>query len=480
MVGMSAGQTSGEVADQAQAAIEKVNGELVKAWAKDVPALDKRLDLVIRNKSLPEALDAVAKEAGVSVRLIPGSLEDAAEITGRKDVRVTYLDLKRATVAQALDWILVPARMAWWVDARKGVVAGTVRRGNLEAPWVYDVALLALPSAKELAALKQYDQRVAAAKKDADAFMKAVRGALGAREDACLWYAPGQVLLYANADVHAAAVKLLADLADPKEKLEGALADLQKTTSKRAESRKEPAAKLAAARQVAGVARTLHDQSWKLLAAAAEGKLDLEALTELQAAWASPEAAEILKGKAAGAALRSLWAVTETARALPKEKEAADLAKAARRLSEPAARAAVAALEKSPEDAGAFAQALYAALALKDDAELTARAKPLLTMTKDAKSPLGPARTMAAALLAPASQIDAKALVALTTSDLRGEDTVVLAALACRRAGGDAWTAFRAESRRILGEQPLPGSVVILVNNLARPNLALASAAAGK
>ena len=53
---------------------------------------------------------------------------------------------------------------------------------------------------------------------------------------------------------------------------------------------------------------------------------------------------------------------------------------------------------------------------------------------------------------------------------------VALAALACRRAGGEAWTAFRAESRAILGDQPLSGAVVVLVNRLSGPNVKLASA----
>ena len=35
------------------------------------------------------------------------------------------------------------------------------------------------------------------------------------------------------------------------------------------------------------------------------------------------------------------------------------------------------------------------------------------------------------------------------------------------------WSAFRAGSRDLLGSQPLPGSIVVLVNNLARTGLPL-------
>jgi hypothetical protein len=47
-----------------------------------------------------------------------------------------------------------------------------------------------------------------------------------------------------------------------------------------------------------------------------------------------------------------------------------------------------------------------------------------------------------------------------------GEDVMVLVAMACHRAGGDTWAAFRAQMRDLLGDQPLPGSVVVLINRL--------------
>ncbi|MBL7141371.1 MAG: hypothetical protein ISS74_10740, partial [Planctomycetes bacterium] len=45
----------------------------------------------------------------------------------------------------------------------------------------------------------------------------------------------------------------------------------------------------------------------------------------------------------------------------------------------------------------------------------------------------------------------------------------------CRRTGGEAWRTFRAEARPMLGDQPLPGSVVVFISRLSGPGGALAS-----
>jgi len=50
-----------------------------------------------------------------------------------------------------------------------------------------------------------------------------------------------------------------------------------------------------------------------------------------------------------------------------------------------------------------------------------------------------------------------------------GADPVALVALACHRAGVAAWEKFLAQSRELLGEQFLPGEVVVLVNRLPGP-----------
>jgi len=489
LAGRGAAGTSAEALE----GIEKAGEGLVKAWKKELPALDKPLDLVIRDKSVAEALDAVAAAAGLKIALVPGSIEDAAAVLGRQDVRITFLDLRNATVAQAMDWILVPVRMTWWVE--KGtVVAATARRAPGERAWVYDVSLAAIPAADEFGKDRDYQKCVQVAKKAADAFLGGVRKGAGAKDENVLWYAPGQLLVIGDANLHAAAAKLCAALADPKASLEGDLAELQKVTAKRAEDRREPAAKLLAASDKARVAGALVGHSWGLLAAAVRGQPDLEALTEVEVAWRHPATAEFLKGPHAVVVLRSAWAITEASRALPKEEELTVAARSARERVRPAADAALAALEKSPGDVVAYFQALYAAMALRDDEAFAAKARAALEKADAAKLGCWPA--VAAAILGPADKADAKALRGLLTELLGlGEtpgaaatvraagagglgdgDIIALAALACRRAGGGAWENFRAESKNLLGARPLDGSVVVFVHGLAGPKATLASA----
>jgi hypothetical protein len=404
-----------------------------------------------------------------------------------------FLDLRNATVAQAMDWILVPARMTWRVE-KGAVVAATARRAPGEAAWIYDVSLAAISAADEFGKDNDYNKCVAVAKKAADAFLAGFRKGLGAKDEDVLWYGPGQLLVIGDADLHAAAAKLCAALADPKAKLDGDLADLQKVTAKRAEGRREAAAKLLAATDKARTARTLADQSWSLLAASMQGRLDLEALTEVEVAWHQPATAEFLKGKAAVVVLRSAWAITEASRALPKDEELAVAARSASQRMKPAADAALAALEKSPDDAKAYFQVLYAAMAMRDDAAYIGRARAALEKADASK--LGRWPVVAAAILGPVAKADAKALRELVAEllglgDQRGPgatvqaaaagglgegDVIALAALACRRAGGGAWENFRAESKNLLGNRPLDGSIVIFVSNLGGPKVALASA----
>jgi hypothetical protein len=159
--------------------------------------------------------------------------------------------------------------------------------------------------------------------------------------------------------------------------------------------------------------------------------------------------------------------VNEAARLLPDETELNALAAAATALSRPAINTALTSLEKNPDDAAAFASVLYGALAFRNDAALRAKALPLLTTDKSADSPLASARVLAKSLLAGPQTVDRQALAALVDSDVAGEDMTVLVAFACRRAGNETWNTFRAASHEVLGEQPLSGDVVVLVNRLA-------------
>ncbi|MEA3366794.1 MAG: hypothetical protein U9R68_01625, partial [Planctomycetota bacterium] len=350
-------------------------------------------------------------------------------------------------------------------------------------PWVYDVSDIALPSAKDIGEIKDQKKRIEAVQKDAETFLKAVRNHLKAPDYAAVWYTPAQVLVFGDAKRHERAAKLFDDLADPKAALEGNLADLHKTTAARAEARKDVLAKLQEAREKGRLLASLAEYSWRLLAEAAAGNLDDEALTHLTVAWRQDEIKDLAKNEAAAPVLlRSAWALTGASDNLKGNALVAKLAHRARVQSEPARRRVMETLEKSPQHVQAGVGLLYAALTTRNDVmDIHNEASRLLVQGDAAKlpPPVAALRTLAAALLKPADEADAKALGKLTltgASGVRGPDMVVLTALACRRAGGEAWRTFRAEARPILGGQPLPGSVVVLVGRLTRPDLRLASA----
>jgi hypothetical protein len=483
---------SGEAPARYADRIEEINKGLVRLWSKAAPALEKRLDLVLRDAAIEDALDAVASGgAGLKTDGLIGGAQDPVLRAERGEMRVTYLDLRGATVAQALDWILVPERMTWWVrDA--SLYAGTARSAPVAGPWVYDVSLLVMPDEKEIEKIEDHQKLVQAVKQSADDFLKAVAKALGAKDlvrekekaeekaekPEVVWYGPGQLLLFADAKTHAAAAKLFADLADPKAELAADLADLHKKTSARAEVRKGANEKILARNEINRTAQALAEYSWRLLAEALGDNLDLEALTHLQVAWRRKEIADLAKEDGSALLLlRSAWALTAAADAL-KNPELSQLAHKARLASDPARTRAVETVEKSPQNTHASLGLLYAGLTTRNDVrDVRTEAVRLLVGNEAQNAPelISAIRGLAAALLKPEERADAKALADLVTKGVRGDDMVVLTALACRRAGGETWTAFRAEQRAILGDQPLSGAVVVLVNRLSRPGRILAA-----
>ncbi len=475
-VGASAGQTAGT----ALATLEEIHAALRKEWSQQLPQLDKRLDLVIRDESVPEALDAIAQAAGIDLGVVRGSLDDAAELLNTDDLRVSYLDLRGATLAQALDWALRPLRLDWTV-AERAVTVRSARRGAGGSPWVYDVSLLALPALEDVNKESDYQKRMEMAKQQADAFLQAVRDEFPGDEVRLEWFAPGQLLAIATPKAHQRITEVIRLLSDAKApgQLGPAAEKLRPTTVQRANRRK---ADLAHAREVARRLEVLaaHDTyAWMLLSAAAGGRLDLEAITELQIAWSQPETTKLLEAKAPGILMRSWWAIAESARALPEEAELQTLAQKAEQRAQPVAERVIKTLQENPSDAQAALISLYAALAMNDQAETRALAARAIQATQGEDASLGQVRGLAAALFASdARQIPVVELVALVSSPLEGDDLVTLAALACRRAGGEAWEAFRSRQHDLLGKQPLSGDVIVLVNRLSASYLPLASQAA--
>ncbi len=128
-------------------------------------------------------------------------------------------------------------------------------------------------------------------------------------------------------------------------------------------------------------------------------------------------------------------------------------------------------MEKKPDDAETFASVLYASLAMRDKA-FTAKVLPLLITSSGKDDSLLTLRTIAKALL-DGEQTDTAALAKVVSDGVAGEDLTLLLAMACKRTSNEAWDTFRGASRELVGEQPLDGNLVVLVNRLAMGRLPL-------
>ena len=104
-------------------------------------------------------------------------------------------------------------------------------------------------------------------------------------------------------------------------------------------------------------------------------------------------------------------------------------------------------------------------MANPEDREYRAQATPLLA-TVVGEAPVANLRALARLLVGKPLESDRVTLADSLAREAGGADAVVLVALAHRQAGREAWEAFRAQSRDLVGSQPLPGDVVVLVNRM--------------
>jgi Ca-activated chloride channel family protein len=481
------GQSDGSTAANAIERLDTLHAEDVKEWSAKLPPLDKKLDLVIRNQSLERAIEQVAAAAGIAIIVDDASLGDAAVLAAAglpnaAAPRVSYLDLRRATVAQALDWLLIPAHLQWSPEGGK-IVARTSRREEGSSAWIYHAEAIALPSEAELApAAGDQAKLIAAAQQAADKFAGGLRGAMQIDESQLVWFAPGQLLLVGTPDQHAKLSSLVATLQAKKDAPvaagSGLPAELVKTARERFAGRQEKLTKAEVLNRKLDLAAT-HDQfSWQLVAAAAGGQTDLEALTELQIAWQAPETRELLAGPARPLVMRSLWAICEAERQLAGEsREPSELAILAASARQQVAETPVAKPAEGSDpatvEAAALASNLLAVLATPDDQAARDALAPLLVPRK-AEDSLAELR-MLARLIVPAPAPGSPELTAadraalgklLSGGTAASADHALLIALASRKAGSDTWTAFRGAAGDLLGKTPLPGELVVWVNRL--------------
>jgi Ca-activated chloride channel family protein len=479
--------TQGDATDTAERAIADLAKTIEADEVKRAPELGKTLDLVIRNRSLQEALSDIAAAAGVKIAIASGCLDDARTLLDRRDLRVHWLDLRRATVAQAVSWVLNSFYLTWYYERRTpGIVVTTWRRMAGEPAWTYDAALLAVPLADELG--KDNAKFAEVSQKAADEFLAAVRlVAPGA-----LWIGPGRLLVVGPAKMHQDVADLLAALGTEDEQALARIARvvgekdsekvkaLRTTAMKRLADRKDALAKSHVARDRAETLGALVEYSWKLLAEAAAGKSEDETLTELGIVWSGSRVAECAKApEVAPMVLRSLWIVSEAAAANPKDERLNAMAKRAFEVGHPSCALPAAQLEKAPNDVSVLLSALYATGAVQKGLHLGFLSRK---QSGDYQSLLGkaleaakenPLRPVWVALRRDdaGGAATAKDLAALIEKGVGGPDAVLLTALAARRAGGETWETFRASAKDLLGRQPLPGALVVSVNRLPTANL---------
>lgn len=469
-----------DVDDSLIQAIFDITEEIGKRCAEAYPRLNRKLDLVIRNQSLDDAIRTVVEAGEFQLKLVHGSLEDAAELLNLHELRVTYLDLRYATMIQALDWLLAPYHLTWQMKDEGTISVGASRRLPAPSAWGYAVADLVTPSEGEI---DNSNSEVDIENALTD-FLRGVRIIINQEEDSgfkpgsAVLIDAGRLLVYGESDIHAQVTAFLEALRDDKldivkvagRDLSGeeraTLNALQKLTVKRWKMRAK-AREDAAAEVLRGyVERDLREAPWQLLADAVRGSVNLEALTTLQAAWDSTQ----IRGMNSLLVTRAAWCIGMAARTVPDADELTILA-------EKSLSTVNAINVLKPKDHGGFAHltALYAVLLHQSgdalDSQVDDAIKSLLKV--DENSTDRNIRLIAQSWLSPSTETDASLIEAISTHQIGGDDSVLLTSLVAKRRGGQLWQTFREELPSLVNAQPLNGHVVVLVNRLeASPLLA--------
>lgn len=460
------GHTPGQIAADAISRLNEIRQQQIHQWAKAWPMLETRLDLVLRDVPVERALQIIAERTGVTIVVTPGSFEDAAALKLRNELRETFLDLRGATLAQALDWLLQPASLDWRPDGQR-ISVSSLRRRDGQVAWVYDVASIMVPISSESQSPNAQDEWLPAVRASASEILAAFSSSVHP-ETTVRWLAPGQIVVLGTARDHTTVARLVRHLADPTWKAPGNLTRLHRQTVRRSAERAEQTRRSVLERERAESLDVYDRFAWPLLAASATGRVDLEALTELQVAWARHGDDMPSDDASALVTLRCVWAIAESARALPECGELQQLAALVRRKAISVAENQLRRLVQRPTDVQVHTAALYATLALGEALpDFAARAVPqLVSGSPPADSTMATARVVTRILLEKDDDGDHLALAAALDADINGVDLTALTALACRKAGPELWRRFRTASHDLLGQQPLPGAAIVWMNHI--------------
>ena len=451
-------------------AIWTLGNEIAKKRAKVYPGLNRKLDLILRNQPLVDAIRTLVNAGGFQLDLVPGSIDDVTRLLDVTEPRVPYLDLRHATVVQGLEWLLAPYHLTWRIKTPDTIMVGTARRMPRHSVWGYDVLALTMPLKSE------FDE--GAPSKSAESalkdFLNAIRIVINQKEEgiqpsSAMLLDAKRLLIYGGPEIHQKVERILKALRDGKSDVTriagrklskdeyAALKVLQKLTRNRWKERRKIVAEARTIRGATQKRRWIVAESWHLLAEALNGEVDLEALTKLQVAWEDRQILSIIGGKYLPLAMRSAWCIRTAARAVPTDEELATFSKSV------LSKVREIKVLKPQDSFTAYLGSVYAVLA-HDENPHEAR-KVLMKKAK------GTARFITKGLLSPSKESDKALQVMLSSHQINDEDLILLTCLVAKRRGGDLWQTFREKLPSMVRQSRMSGPVLIVVNRFAASQL---------
>ena len=455
----------------AMQAIWTLNAEIAEKRAEVYPGLNRKLDVILRNQPLVDAMQTVVNAGGFQLEVVQGSLKDVAALLNVPALRVPYLDVRHATVIQGLEWLLAPYHLTWHMKNAETLTVGTARRLPGVSVWGYDVLDLALPLAEEL----DEDTSWRSVENALADFLKALRIVINQKEEgiqtgSAVLLDAKRLLVYGDPEIHRKVERFLEALREGESDVmsiarrrlsedEGAaLKALQKLTIDRWKAGAEPREKHIASQAQQRIMTDLQTMSWQLLAEALHGEIDLEALTRLQIAWETPELHAIIETESGSLVPRSAWCIRTAARFVPTDSELATFSKNV--LSKVRRMRTLRAPRE--ESFAAYLGTLYAVLSLDGNPPDTRRA----LIAEPTNADVNPARLIAKSLLSPSQKSDKALHGMLASHQISDEDLMLLTCLAAKRRGGHLWQTFREELPDLVRQSRMSGQVLVIISRL--------------
>ena len=455
-------------------AIWLLSDEIAKKRAEAHPGLNQRLNVVFRNQPLADAIQTLVSAGGFQLDLVPGSLDDVATLLNLPECRVTYFDLRHATVVQGLEWLLAPYHLTWRMKDTETITVGTARRMPGTSIWGYnvqDIAIILTSKLDENASMEDVANVLSV-------FRQAIGTVIDQKDDSgikpgsAVLINSGLLLVYGAPYVHEKVRQFLEALKDSNRDIANIpdralskvaredLKALQKLTTDNWKRFAEARERAAAAQAHQPIATDLMTMSWRLLAEALNGEVDLEALTRLQIAWEEPQINTVIEDEyLLHFAMRSAWCIRTAAQVVSTDAELAAFSKDV--LSKIGK---IKVLEPQGDSfASAYLGTLYAVLALQDGSSREARRT---LMRGDTNAYIEMVRLIAESSLSPSEESDKALAAALSSHQISDDDLILLACLVAKRRGGHLWQTFREVLPDIV-QNRVSGQVLVIIDRIS-------------